>query len=78
MALMSFLEVLNLSYNHLSGMIPQSSHFSTFPDTSFLGNDRLCGKPPCCETNHAPCTIRCCCTGLFLRINGGYLWMISD
>ncbi|PUZ51699.1 hypothetical protein GQ55_6G209400 [Panicum hallii var. hallii] len=56
MAAMSFLEVLNLSYNHLSGMIPQSSQFLTFPNTSFLGNDRLCGKPLArlCETNHAP------------------------
>ncbi|PUZ51674.1 hypothetical protein GQ55_6G206900 [Panicum hallii var. hallii] len=56
MAMMSFLEVLNLSYNHLSGMIPQSSQFLTFPNTSFLGNDRLCGKPLArlCETNHAP------------------------
>ncbi|PUZ51789.1 hypothetical protein GQ55_6G217800 [Panicum hallii var. hallii] len=56
MAAMSFLEVLNLSYNHLSGMIPQSNQFLTFPNTSFLGNDRLCGKPLArlCETNHAP------------------------
>jgi len=56
MAAMSFLEVLDLSYNHLSGQIPQSSQFSTFLNTSFLGNDRLCGKPltRLCETNHAP------------------------
>ena len=56
MALMSFLEVLNLSYNHLSGQIPQASQFLTLPNTSFLGNDRLCGKPltQLCETNHAP------------------------
>ena len=56
MALMSFLEVLNLSYNHLSGQIPQASQFLTLPNTSFLGNDRLCGKPLArlCETNHPP------------------------
>ncbi|KAJ1268643.1 hypothetical protein BS78_07G150300 [Paspalum vaginatum] len=56
MAQMSFLEVLNLSYNHLSGMIPQSSQFLTFSDTSFLGNDGLCGKPlpRLCDANHAP------------------------
>jgi len=55
-ALMSFLEVINLSYNHLSGQIPQASQFLTFPNTSFLGNVRLCGKPltRLCETNHAP------------------------
>lgn len=55
MALMSFLEVLNLSYNHLSGRIPQSNQFLTFQDTSFLGNDGLCGKPLLlrpCDTNH--------------------------
>ncbi|CAO2201992.1 unnamed protein product [Urochloa humidicola] len=45
MGLLTFLEVLNLSYNHLSGPIPQSNQFSTFPDTSFLGNDKLCGTP---------------------------------
>ncbi|CAL5012723.1 unnamed protein product [Urochloa decumbens] len=56
MALMSFLGMLNLSYNHLSGMIPQSSQFLTFPNTSFLGNDGLCGKPLTrpCEPNQAP------------------------
>nr|CAB3483093.1 unnamed protein product [Digitaria exilis] len=56
MAKMSFLEVLNLSYNNLSGMIPQSSQFLTFPNTSFLGNDGLCGKPLTrqCDTNQAP------------------------
>ncbi|CAO2188372.1 unnamed protein product [Urochloa humidicola] len=57
MATMSFLEVLNLSYNHLSGQIPQSSQFLTFPNSSFLGNNWLCGKPLsrlCDEPNHAP------------------------
>ncbi|CAL5012719.1 unnamed protein product [Urochloa decumbens] len=56
MVVMSFLEVLNLSYNHLSGMIPQSSQFLTFPNTSFLGNNGLCGKPQTrpCEPNQAP------------------------
>ncbi|CAO2202008.1 unnamed protein product [Urochloa humidicola] len=56
MVVMSFLEVLNLSYNHLSGLIPQSSQFLTFPNTSFIGNDELCGKPltRLCEPNQAP------------------------
>ncbi|CAL5006000.1 unnamed protein product [Urochloa decumbens] len=56
MATMSFLKVLNLSYNHLSGQIPQSSQFLTFTNTSFLGNDGLCGKPltRLCDTNHTP------------------------
>ncbi|GJM95640.1 hypothetical protein PR202_ga12406 [Eleusine coracana subsp. coracana] len=54
MAHLSFLEVLNLSYNHLSGPIPQSNQFLTFQDTSYLGNDGLCGKPlsHTCDANH--------------------------
>jgi len=56
MAQMSFLEVLNLSYNRLSGPIPQSGQFLTFPDSSFLGNNGLCGKPlpRLCKTNDGP------------------------
>ncbi|CAO2191600.1 unnamed protein product [Urochloa humidicola] len=57
MAAMSFLEVLDLSYNQLSGKIPQSGQFLTFPNTSFVGNDWLCGKPLsrlCDEPNQAP------------------------
>ncbi|GJN34905.1 hypothetical protein PR202_gb23613 [Eleusine coracana subsp. coracana] len=56
MAHLSFLEVLNLSYNHLLGPIPQSNQFLTFQDTSYLGNDGLCGKPlsHTCDTNHTP------------------------
>ncbi|KAF8772939.1 hypothetical protein HU200_005341 [Digitaria exilis] len=56
MVVMSFLEVLNLSYNHLSGMIPHSNQFWTFPNTSFLGNDGLCGKPLArlCKSDHGP------------------------
>ncbi|KAL4178886.1 hypothetical protein AMTRI_Chr13g84430 [Amborella trichopoda] len=36
---------LNVSYNHLCGLIPATK----FPASSFLGNDCLCGKPlpPC-------------------------------
>ncbi|KAK1383415.1 hypothetical protein POM88_021150 [Heracleum sosnowskyi] len=41
----SFLEVLDLSYNELSGKIPTGSQIQTFPETSFEGNKRLCGPP---------------------------------
>ncbi|GAA0182341.1 hypothetical protein LIER_30360 [Lithospermum erythrorhizon] len=34
---------LNLSYNHLNGSIP--SVLQKFPNTSFIGNDGLCGQP---------------------------------
>jgi len=42
---LTFLEVLDLSYNHLSGSVPQSAQFLTFPNTSYVGNDGLCGSP---------------------------------
>ena len=37
--------MLNLSYNRLEGKIPESLHFSLFANSSFLGNDALCGPP---------------------------------
>lgn len=39
------LTVLNLSDNKLVGSIPESPHFMTFSNSSFLGNDGLCGLP---------------------------------
>ncbi|CAL4911136.1 unnamed protein product [Urochloa decumbens] len=45
LASLNFLSTLNLSYNMLSGRIPQSPHFSTFSNSSFLGNNGLCGPP---------------------------------
>jgi Leucine-rich repeat (LRR) protein len=40
-----FLSVLNLSFNHLVGQIPSIKQFATFSETSFEGNERLCGFP---------------------------------
>lgn len=45
LAWMDFLTTLNLSDNKLVGSIPQSPHFFTFTNSSFLGNDGLCGAP---------------------------------
>ncbi|KAG8046021.1 hypothetical protein GUJ93_ZPchr0008g13068 [Zizania palustris] len=45
LASLNFLETLNLSYNKLEGRIPESTQFSTFSNSSFLGNDDLCGPP---------------------------------
>ncbi|XP_052140950.1 receptor-like protein 7 [Oryza glaberrima] len=45
LASLDFLTVLNLSYNKLEGEIPESPHFLTFSNSSFLGNDGLCGRP---------------------------------
>ncbi|XP_047045348.1 receptor-like protein 7 [Lolium rigidum] len=41
----TYLAVLNLSYNDLTGMIPQGPQFSLFANSSFEGNQGLCGRP---------------------------------
>ncbi|KAK4384935.1 hypothetical protein Sango_2617500 [Sesamum angolense] len=42
---LSHLGVLNLSYNNLSGRIPQNSHGLTIPESAYIGNAGLCGRP---------------------------------
>ncbi|KAH0470989.1 hypothetical protein IEQ34_000712 [Dendrobium chrysotoxum] len=42
---LNFLAYLNLSYNKLVGNIPVGGQFSTFPNTSFEGNNELCLLP---------------------------------
>ncbi|XP_058181352.1 receptor-like protein 7 [Rhododendron vialii] len=44
-ARLTFLSVLNLSYNQLVGRIPQGYQFQTFSSISFDGNKGLCGFP---------------------------------
>ena len=45
LASLTFLSILNLSYNQLVGMIPKGSQIQTFSETSFEGNNGLCGAP---------------------------------
>ncbi|KAG2595498.1 receptor-like protein 7 [Panicum virgatum] len=45
LASLDSLTTLNLSNNKLVGSIPESPHFLTFSNSSFLGNEDLCGPP---------------------------------
>ncbi|KAF8013053.1 hypothetical protein BT93_I1043 [Corymbia citriodora subsp. variegata] len=42
---LNFLEVFNVSYNDLSGAIPNKNQFGAFDESSYYGNDLLCGLP---------------------------------
>ncbi|XP_077247034.1 phytosulfokine receptor 1-like [Tasmannia lanceolata] len=48
---LNFLSSFNIANNHLSGLIPSRGQFSTFPTSSFEGNEGLCGGDhfPLCQ-----------------------------
>ncbi|KAF8685360.1 hypothetical protein HU200_043984 [Digitaria exilis] len=55
-----FLAKFNISNNDLEGPIPTGGQFSTFPDSSFAGNPRLCRPalmPYCNSADAAPVSI---------------------
>ncbi|KAG8072622.1 hypothetical protein GUJ93_ZPchr0006g41620 [Zizania palustris] len=50
------LNVLNVSYNNLTGIVPTNNNFSRFSPDSFLGNPGLCGYwfgSSCYSSSHA-------------------------
>jgi hypothetical protein len=42
---LNFLSFLNLSENHLEGIVPAGQQFDTFGSDSYAGNTMLCGFP---------------------------------
>ncbi|KAK6804913.1 hypothetical protein RDI58_002697 [Solanum bulbocastanum] len=55
LASLTFLSFLNLSSNELVGMIPRGNQIQTFGESSFEGNEGLCGFPlnRTCKNNSA-------------------------
>ncbi|KAK9275019.1 hypothetical protein L1049_022277 [Liquidambar formosana] len=54
---LSFLSKFSVAYNQLYGEIPSGGQFATFPNSSFEGNDGLCGEHasrPCKSANQGP------------------------
>ncbi|BAF07844.1 Os02g0153900 [Oryza sativa Japonica Group] len=55
-----FLSKLNVSNNDLEGSIPTGGQFSTFQNSSFVGNSKLCGSNifRSCDSSRAPSVSR--------------------
>ncbi|KAK3439561.1 hypothetical protein EUGRSUZ_C04112 [Eucalyptus grandis] len=59
------LEVFNVSYNDLSGAIPNTNQFGAFDESSYYGNNLLCGLPlsnNCSTTINVNCSTTKSCT----------------
>ncbi|KAL2337713.1 hypothetical protein Fmac_012159 [Flemingia macrophylla] len=82
LATLSFLSFLNLSLNNLSGKIPTGTQIQTFSETSFVGNEGLCGPPLTnCTANISPVTTESAmefdwqyiCTGIGFGVGAGVI-----
>ena len=72
---LTFLEVLNLSENHLTGFMPRGNQFDTFGNDSYNENSGLCGflLSKKCIANETPESSK----EADAKFDGGFDWKIT-
>lgn len=82
---LSFLSTFSVAYNKLSGAIPNGGQFLSFPNSSFEGNQGLCGihGSPCPDSKQVPHgsvrrakTPRSTIIGMVIGIGSGTVFLI--